>query len=206
MDALLRTTSGKEDILHLSRQQRGGGGREAGFVLILAVVVLLVLSLLGIWALRTSMFELDVAGSSQQIESQLNLAEGAANAEAGNVAILAKQYYQIADPDNMELLLVPVTKDDFNPGRYMGSTLGAINAADCVTWPWDNLLRNYDGSSAANQLTYRYLTTYVKSTAPPMGNNAGSLNGFAGYEFRIQGTPASTSVVIEVGANKIGVQ
>ena len=177
--------------------------KESGFVLVLAVIILLVITLLGIWALRTSTFELDMAGSAQQIENQRNLAEGGANNEAGNVGFTTKAFYQVSDPTLFGLPLTPTTATDFNPGNYTTTaTFGGIQPNTSTTWPFDNLLRNYNNNGTSNQYTYQYLVTYLLSGPPPMGNSANSLTG---YYYRIQGAPALIPVVVEVGAWATGV-
>ena len=189
---------------------RGDGmsGGESGFVLVLAVIILLVLSLLGIWALRTSNFELDVSGSSQQVGIQQNLAEGASYNEAVSLGYNIKAFYQISDPTVFNQVLWPVATTDFNPGSYNNIKWTAFNAVttqtDPTQWPYDNLLRNYtSNNTASNQVTYRYLTTYLTSGPPPMGYSA---NNFSGYTFRIQGAPVTAPLVVEVGGNKVGVK
>ena len=186
----------------------GMSGRESGFVLVLAVVILLVLSLLGIWALRTSNFELDVSGSSQQVGIQQNLAEGAAYSEAVNLGFYTKAFYAISDPTVFNTVLWPTSTGTFNPGNYLNKPLGVFNQlttpGDSTQWPYDNLLRNYSNTTASNQVTYSYLTTYLSSGTPPMGNNATATAGLAGYTFRIQGAPVTVPAVIEVGGYKLG--
>ena len=158
----------------------GMSGRESGFVLVLAVIILLVLSLLGIWALRTSNFELDVSGGSQQVGVLQNLAEGAAYNEAVNLGFNTKTFYQITDPTVFNQVLWPDATADFNPGNYLTKARVPFNAAttqtDPTQWPYDNLLRNYSNTTASNQVTYSYLTTYLTSGPPPMGYSANNFS------------------------------
>ena len=102
-------------IIPLFRRGGGTNSRESGFVLVLAVIVLLVLSLLGIWALRTSNFELGVSGGSQQVASQMDLAEGSAYNEAMNVGYTLKTFYQIPNPQAYNTVLMPAA-GQFNVG------------------------------------------------------------------------------------------
>ena len=65
------------------RQPESASSPESGFVLVLALVMLLLLSLFGAWALQTTTFDLRLAGGLQQAERQFNLAEGSASGAAG---------------------------------------------------------------------------------------------------------------------------
>lgn len=170
---------------------------ESGFVLVLSLVVLLVLTLLGIWALNTSDFELKVAGGSQQVEGQFNLAEGAAYSEAGKVGFFLQPFYQLPDPSlsNWGMLMIPTTDADFDPGNDTATTFGGITVTDPVTWPWQNLLN--DNTVGANRFDYRYLVTYL-GYENVMGSAAES---FSGYNFRVQG---AVPMVVELGGTKLG--
>jgi hypothetical protein len=162
------------------------------------------LSLFGAWALRTSTFELDVAGGQQQVEKQFNIAEGAANTEAGNVGFSAKDFYMISDPSIFNRLLVPTTDPAFDPGNDTPATPAGILATDPTTWPWENLLRNYNNlPTNTNEFDYRYLVTYLYPDTPPMGYDPSS---FSGYKFRIQGHTPLPLVVVELGGIKVGVK
>lgn len=177
---------------------------ESGFVLVLAMIILLLLSLFGIWALRTSNFELDVAGSYQQVERQFNVSEGGANAEAGKVGFSLQPFYQISNPSQFNQLLTPTTDATFDPGNDTTTTLAGITAGDPTTWPWENLLQNYTNlPTNTNEFDYRYLTTYLNPETAPMGYDP---NFFSGYQFRIQGGAAAVPLVIELGGTKVGVK
>lgn len=191
-------------LLHLTPRETYDTA-ESGFVLVMSLVILLMLSLFGIWAMQTSRSELDVAGGEQRIEKQFNVTEGAANSEAGNVGFSAKTFYLISDPTLTNRLLTPTTDATFDPGNDTPTTLAGISAANPVTWPWDNLLRNYDNlPTNTNQFDYRYLVTYLYADTPPMGYDP---NSFSGYKFRIQGSTARLpQMVIELGGNKVGVK
>lgn len=175
---------------------------EAGFILILAMVALLSLSLLGIWAMTTSNFELKVAGGSQQVEKQFNVAEGAANAEAGKFGFGLQPFYLIADPSIPNQRLIPTSDATFDPGDDTTTTFAGITAGDLTTWPWENLLQNYNNAPTnTNEYDYRYLVTYLHADTPPMGYDAGSV---AGYKLRVEGATGRSPVVVELGGTKIG--
>jgi type II secretory pathway pseudopilin PulG len=194
------------------RRQTTNNTAESGFVLILALVVLLMLSLFGAWALKTSTFEINVAGGGQRAEKQFNTIEGAAYAEAGKVGFNLQPFYQLSDPSVFNKILTPTTDPTFNPGNDINAVLYAtffsksdsIKRADPTNWPWENLLQNYDNlPTNTNEFDYRYLVTYVYATTPPMGYDT---NSFSGYKFRIQGAAALTPTVVELGGTKVGVK
>jgi hypothetical protein len=170
---------------------------ESGFVLVLAIVSLLVLTLLGIWALNTSDFELKVAGGSQQVERQFNLAEGAAYAEAGKVGFFLQPFYMLPDPSlsNWGMLLIPTTDAAFDPGNDTATTLAGITLIDPASWPWQNLLN--DNTASANEFDYRSLVTYL-GYENAMGSSA---EYFSAYNFRVQG---AAPLVVELGGTKLG--
>lgn len=191
-------------MLFLPRQPESAGTPESGFVLVLALVMLLLLSLFGAWALQTTTFELRVAGGLQQAERQFNLAEGSASGEAGQVGFQTKDFYQLSDPSQYNRLLLPNSDADFDKGNDTDTTFAGVTTDDPTTWPWDNLLRNYDNAPVnTNSYDYRYLVTYLHPTAPPMGYDT---TMFSGYRFRIRGNPATAATVIELGGSKVGVK
>ena len=184
------------------RQPESASSPESGFVLVLALVMLLLLSLFGAWALQTTTFELRVAGGLQQAERQFNLAEGAANGEAGLVGFERKNFYNLPDPSRYNLPLLPTNDGDFDPGNDTPNVIGGIKPDDPTTWPWDNLLRNYDNVPVnTNSYDYCYHVTYLHSTTAPIGYNA---NKFAGYKHMIRGVPANVTTVVELGGSKVG--
>lgn len=188
--------------LYLSKEDT----TESGFVLILSLVVLLMLSLLGIWALKTSTFELRVAGSSQQVEVQFNITEGGANAEAGKVGFNQQDFYQIGDPSVLNQLLIPATDPVFDPGNDTANVLANIDSGDSATWPWENIWPTVGERTQPvhNNLDYKYLTTYLYPDTPPMGYDT---NHFSGYKFRIQGAARiDAPMVVELGGTKVGVK
>ena len=188
----------------LPRQPESTSTPESGFVLVLALVMLLLLSLFGAWALQTSTFELRVAGGLQQAERQFNLAEGAASGEAGQVGFQTKDFYQLSDPSRYNRDLLPANDGEFDPGNDTPNAIGGIKPDDHTTWPWDTLLRNHDNAPVnTNGCDYRYLVTYLHPTAPPMGYDT---TMFSGYKFQIRGNPADVANVIELGGSKVGVK
>lgn len=191
-------------MLFLPQQPESASTPESGFVLVLALVMLLLLSLFGAWALQTSTFELRVAGGLQQAERQFNLAEGAASGEAGLVGFQTKDFYKLSDPSQYNRLLLPNSDADFDKGNDTDTTFAGITADDHITWPWDNLLRNYNNTPVdTNEYDYRYLVAYLHPTAPPMGYDA---TMFSGYKFRIRGNPANAATIVELGGSKVGVK
>jgi type II secretory pathway pseudopilin PulG len=189
-------------MLFPPRQAESANTPESGFVLVLALVMLLLLSLFGAWALQTTTFELRVAGGLQQAERQFNLAEGAANGEAGLVGFERKDFYNLPDPSLYNRPLIPTNDGDFDPGNDTTTAVADITADDATTWPWDNLLRNYDNLPVdTNSYDYRYHVTYLHSTTAPMGYNA---DKFAGYKHMIRGNPANGTTVVELGGSKVG--
>lgn len=194
--------------IHL-RQREISDTTESGFVLVLALVVLLMLSLLGIWALQTSTSELNVAGGSLQVERQFNISEGGANSEAGKIGFVLQPFYQISNPSIYNQLLTPTTDITFDPGNDTATTLAGIATGDVTTWPWENLwplelpIVDEKNLPTHNDLDYRYLTTYLHPDTAPIGYDP---NFFSGYKFRIQSGSAFIPVVVELGGTKVGVK
>lgn len=182
---------------------------ESGFVLVLAMVILLLVTLLGIWGLRTSTSELDVAGVSQQVERQFNVSEGGAYSEAGKVGFGLQPFYLISNPSILNQILTPTTEATFDPGNDTATTLAGITAANVTTWPWENLwplqlpIVDEKNLPIHNELDYRYLTTYLYPDTAPMGYDP---TAFSGYKFRIQSGAAVVPVVVELGGTKVGVR
>lgn len=177
-----------------------------GFTLVLALSILLMLSLFGIWALNTSISELYVASGTQQIEEQFNIIEGAAYTEAAKVGFSLKSYYQVTDPSKMNHILTPITTGDFDPGSDAPDTAEALDKvihspstvpANENYWPWENLMRD----TSDDDFDYRYLVTYISPDAPPLGYDAGT---FSSYKFRIQAASPDSPIFVELGGKKIG--
>lgn len=192
------------------KQRKTKDTAESGFVLVLSMVVLLVISLLGIWALSTSDSELKVAGGLQQVERQFNIAEGAANTEAGKVGFVTQPFYQIFDPSIVNQRLIPTTLATFDPGNDRGAVLPPLppfpvitTATDPNTWPWENLLRNYTNlPTNTNEFDYRYLVTYLyEEDRSFIGYSAAD---FSAYKCQIQGGAVLSPVIVELGGAKMG--
>lgn len=198
-----------------SRQREACDTGESGFVLVLAMVILLLLTLIGIWGLRTSTSELDVAGGSQRAEIQFNVSEGGAYSEAGKVGfgfqpgLGAHPFYLISNPSIFNQVLTPTTDALFDPGNDTATLLANIDRQDVSTWPWENLwpllppLADHKNLPVHNELDYRYLTTYLYPDTAPMGYDP---SFFSGYKFRIQSGAAVVPVVVELGGTKVGVK
>jgi len=189
------------------RHIKQNGPAESGFVLILSTVILLVLSLLGIWALQTSTFELKMAGSLQEVEKQFNVAEGASFAEAGKVGFNQQPFYLIGDPSTPNQLLTPTTDPTFDPGADTVNVLANIDPADSATWPWENIwpIAAEKILPVQNNLDYKYLATYLYPNTAVIGNS-GEDKTFVGYKFRIQAAARiDAPVVVELGGTKNGI-
>ena len=186
---------------------RQRGSDEAGFVLVAAMVVLLALTLFGIWALRTSSLEVEIAGSTQRVEKQFNIAEGGVVREVGKVGFTTETYYNINDPSIPNQVLAPTPgTNDFDPGDDIADGGGwVVDPADYTTWPRQNLLEGQDADANGtddgdenNEFDYSYLVTYLYPDTPPKGYDPGS---FSGYKFRIQGAAPAE---LEMGGMKVG--
>jgi hypothetical protein len=184
-------------FLHLLRQHKKSITAESGFVLVATLGILLIISLIGAWALNTSIFELKVAGGLLRFERQFNVAEGAVNTEAAKLGFFLPPYDTFPDPTDFGKLLTPTTDLTFDPGNDTLTTLAGIDATDPATWPWQNLLN--DNTASANEFDYRYLVTYLDYDVPGMGTAAEG--SFSAYNFRVQGV---APLVIEMGGTKLG--
>jgi len=180
------------------RQQEASNESESGFVLVLALVVLLILSLFGIWASNTSRMELDVAGGLQRYERQFNVAEGGAYIEALNVGQDGRPFYvktNLAAQENNPLL--PSSDAEFDPGNDTINLWTGVAENDHETWPWDNLLGNYDNlPTNTDQFDYRYLVVYLGEDDKPHPGE--DLNKVIFYDHRIQGNAARTRAIVEL--------
>lgn len=160
---------------------------QGGYVLIIGMLALCLLSLFGIWALNTSDFEIKTASNQQSIESDLNIADGAAKQVGTEVGYAGTDptyvFFEITDPDTPDQLLVPST---MNPSN--------VDPKDSQTWPTQYLI------PSSNTDSYAYLVTYLNPDATPKGYNAAN---FSSYKFRID---AQQKTVVEIGGIKIGVK
>ena len=177
---------------------------EEGFTLILSLMVLVLLSLMGMWALNTSDIEIAISGNEQRYQENFNIAEGGTYLEASAIGFASNPYYAITDPSNFNLKLGPnPSDDDYDPGNDMDltvlenlSTLSAVDATKPEEWPHQNLLRSI--AAFDNRADYSYLVTYMYPDVPPKGYDADS---FSGYKFKING---ARNTEIEIGGVKVG--
>lgn len=178
---------------------------EEGFTLILGLMVLVLLSLMGMWALNTSDIEIGISGNEQRYQENFNIAEGGIYLEASAIGFASNPHYAITDTSNFNLKLGPdpsVTAD-YDPGNDMDltvrgnlSTLSAVDATKPEEWPHQNLLRSTSPSD--NRFDYSYLVTYMYHDVPPKGYDADS---FSAYKFKING---ARNTEIEIGGVKVG--
>jgi hypothetical protein len=195
---------------HIKRDQMV---EDKGFILITAVLILLVLTVIGTFALNSSVFELQIAGNQQRYQEQFNIAEGAAHKEGFGVgyagvfdSITDKElcpWYEIVDPENYNKILIPQTAADFDPaGNDANADFMAtfspdnVDANDFDTWPCQNLRSDTND----NVSDYQYLVTYIYPDVSPKGWDA---TKFSSYKFRINGR---RQVIIEMGGQKVGVK
>lgn len=96
---------------------------EEGFVLVLALVTLLLLTLFGVWALNTSDFETRVAAHTQQTDRVFNLNEGANYAELSKVVHGRRSWIDPGNIYKLDMPLLPTGSNkqtDFDPFRAAG--------------------------------------------------------------------------------------
>ena len=175
---------------------RRPAANEEGFVLVLSLVLLLLLTLFGVWALNSSDFENRVAGNAQQAERQFHVAEAANYSEAALLGYTQRDVYDLTFPDDHNRVLAPV--QDFDPFNKKDCNKSDVNEKynscyaakpdDPTTWPWDNLEGKH-GADRNKFLDYRYLVTYLYSDKPPKGYAA---DQFDSYKYRIQGNAPRT--------------
>jgi len=175
---------------------------ENGSILVIAMLLLLVLSLLGTFALNTTEFEINIAANQQNWEKDFNVSEGSAKLEATKVGFArtgVNDWYEISEPDILNQYLVPPNVD-FDPGSDMTqgipTTFDDAAADDYTLWPRQNMIQD----TADNLYDYAYLVTYLFPDIPPKGYDSST---FAGYKFRING---EKTVVVELGGIKVGVK
>jgi hypothetical protein len=191
-------------IKHLLLSRRGRRGRpgEEGFVLVFALVILVVVSLLGIWALNSSTIENLIAGNEQAYEQKFNIAEGGIYAEAAKIGHNTVPWYIITDPNQLNQILVPTPgSSQYDPGLSipnggMPATFVEIQPGDAARWPRENLINNY--LPGVQEADYAYLVTYLYPDIPPKGYSA---SDFSGYKFQIN---SHNDIDIEAGGKKIG--
>jgi len=190
------------NIQHKSQVAEIGVSNQYGYVLVVAMLALCLLSLMGIWALSTSDFEFKIASNLQTHESNFNIAEGAARQEAAGVGFARAgnyEWYQISDPEDLGQFLRPPTLAEYDPGgdiTISGTFPADFNNQIYETWPRQNLLKD----AADDQYDYSYLVTYLYPGNPPQGYSAAD---FTGYRFRIS---AHQKAFVELGGIKLGRQ
>ena len=191
-------------LLH-RRYKRHASHREQGFALVMALVMLLLLTLFGLWILSTSDIELQIAGVSQRIDEQFGVAEGASFIEAANVGHQRRDWYQIHDTSESNKILPP-PNSAFDPGNDTNAVAANIDAADPATWPWDNLEQNYNNTNPQtgvredrNEVDYRYLVTLVGGDTAGLGFGATTQ---IAYKFRVQGAAARAAALVELGGKR----
>ncbi|WP_457551911.1 PilX N-terminal domain-containing pilus assembly protein [Desulfobacula sp.] len=186
---------------------------DKGFVMILSVLILLILTIIGIFALNSSIFEMQISGNQQQYQEKFNIVEGAVNKEGSGVGYagvfdsISNQelypWYEVVDPENHNKILVPQNSVDFDPsGNDANANFIAsfdpdnVDAEDSDTWPCQNLRSDIND----NVFDYQYLVTYLYPDTPPKGMDA---TKFSSYKFKING---QKQMVIEMGGIKVGVK
>jgi len=177
---------------------------QKGSILAIAMFCLLILSILGTFALNTSDYEIKIAGNQQQFEKNFNTSESGAALEGSHIGYAGVNgfytWYEIADPQIYNHVLYPPTSTDYDPsGSDMpvtGTFPADFNADDPDTWPRQNLMSD----TSDDIYDYAYLVTYLYPDVPPKGWNA---TEFSSYKFRING---QRQVIIEMGGQKVGVK
>lgn len=183
---------------------------ETGSALLVCLFVLVILTTLGALAINTSIVETKISGNEQQWQSDFNIAEGGALLQAGYVGFASADtcpWYQISDPENIDIPLVPDSAD-YDPGGDMGAGVASnyplaltnswpTDASNRSMWPRQNLQQN----TTDNTMDYAYLVTFLgESEKAPKGYNAAD---FSFYRFQIDGAK-QIGPEIEVGGIKIG--
>ncbi len=176
---------------------------EKGSMLVVATLVLFILSLLGMFALNTTEFEINIAANQQSFEKNFNASEGSAKLEGSKVGYArtgVNDWYEISDPGEFNQFLIPLTDSLYDPGDDMTETIpdpfDDAAADDYKLWPHQNMLDD----TGDNVYDYAYLVTYLFPDVPPKGYDS---TNFSGYKFRITG---EKKAVIEIGGIKVGVK
>ncbi len=191
---------------------------EQGFILILSLMALVMVTLLGAWALTTTTFEIKIAGNAQVNESNFNVSEGGAymeGAKLGYTTAANFTWFNLTDPSIINQLLLPtVDQPEFDPGDDIPAAeetaitpaLIEANPTNTNLWPRQNLTADLSTVITLNanvtddSSDYAYLVRYLYPDTPPKGYDAGA---FSAYKFRING---EQTIVLEVGGLKVGVK
>lgn len=172
---------------------------QGGFMLVMALMSLVVLSLLGVSALSTSIYEMNLSGNEKFYEEDLFLSESGAYAESAKVGFVTdtvNEWYQVTNPENLNTLLhPPIVSSDFDPGSDLASTPTVVDAVNEDTWPIANITGSIDPVDDA--LDYSYLVTYLYPDVAPKEYGT----DFSAYQFRINSKKLQD---IEVGGMRIG--
>ena len=177
---------------------------EAGFVLVFALVILVVVTMLGLWALNTSTMENMIAGNEQVYEQKFNIAEGGIYAEAGKIGYSTVPWYTITDTNQLKQVLAPpLGSAAYDPGRDIANenlpaSVADILPGDATRWPRENLVGNYTPGNT--EMDYSYLVTYLYPDTPPKGYSA---TEFSNYKYQIN---SHRDIDIEAGGGKVGVK
>ncbi|MCF6245801.1 MAG: pilus assembly PilX N-terminal domain-containing protein [Desulfobacula sp.] len=178
---------------------------ENGSILAIAMFSLLILSMLGTFALNTADFEITIASNQQQWEKNFNISEGGTTLEGFHIGYAGVNglysWYEIADPEDHDKPLYPDTLANYDPslGSDLSLTFDITNdfsQTNADTWPRQNIL----ALTADDLYDYAYLVTYLYPDVPPKGYDA---TQHASYKFRING---KRQVSIEMGGQKVGVK
>ena len=154
---------------------------DQGYVLVVSLVLLMILTLLGIWGLQTSSLEQLISGNQQLHQQNFTVAEGGANREATLVGFGSRSAYNITNPNQFNQDLTTTNNATFS---------------DPDSWPSDNLI---NGATAADT-SYDYFVSYLYPDLPPPGYDASM---FSAYKFRISG---HHQAVVQLGGKKLGVK
>ena len=103
---------------------------ERGFALVLALVVLILLTLFGVWALQTSDFENKVAGNAQEAERHFNLTEGANSKEVTNLGYNLRPWLKLPNPYATDSMMLPPNDSQFDPGNQTANRRSENRHAD----------------------------------------------------------------------------
>lgn len=182
---------------------------EEGFVLVLSLVLLLLLTLFGVWSLSTAGSETRVAVNAQRADHIFNFAEGSNFTEAGNVG-----YARTGDPYRGFYADIPDARrpKPCLPEKFKNSAEDDEEG----TWPMahlGDLTKGKDGvvSEADQQegFVYRYYVHFNGAGASPQGYSADALTA---YRFRVQANKLPQkneppqNRVIETGGVKLGLK
>ncbi len=186
---------------------------QNGSILAVAMFALLVLSVLGTFALNTADFEISIAANQQQWEKNFNISEGGSTLQGTNVGYAgvngAFTWYEISDPTSHDDPLVPTALADYDPSQSDADATNddlatgfAIPADDVIAgdpdqWPRQNLISDIDD----NLYDYAYLVTYLYPQSLAIkGYGATTVDA---YHFKLNGR---RKVHVEMGGKKIGVK